>query len=240
MPSGDSERRVAPFSAALTLFVLLLTSSVCVRADPEPISGKLAAANPDAGKKVFLVCSACHVAAHGAKPTIGPNLWNLLGRKVASETGFDYSDSLKGADGEWDYEKLNLYLFDPKLIAPEGRMPFPGLKSDSERVDLIAYLRTLSDKPIALPKGDGTSTVAASEDGADKWQGLQPGPGREDVFYRCSACHSLMIVKQQGLSRSRWDELLEWMVEEQGMAPIDDEATRGRVLDYLSTHFGEN
>lgn len=217
-----------------------MLSAAIVQAGPEPISGKLASANPDAGRTIFVLCAACHVAAPGAKPTVGPNLWNILGRKVAGESGFDYSDSLKGVDGEWDYEKLNLYLFDPKLLAPSGRMPFPGLKSDSERADLIAYLRTLSDKPVALPKGDGTSAVAASEDDADKWQGLQPGSGREDVFYRCSACHSLMIVKQQGLSRSRWDELLEWMVEEQGMAPIEDEATRGRVLDYLSTHFGEN
>lgn len=47
-----------------------------------------------------------------------------------------------------------------------------------------------------------------------------------------------MIVKQQGLSRVDRDESLEWMVEEQGMARIEDEATRERVLDYLNKHFG--
>ena len=58
------------------------------------------------------------------------------------------------------------------------------------------------------------------------------------VYKKCAACHSLMIVKQQGLSRADWDESLEWMVEEQGMTPIEDEATRERVLDYLTNHFG--
>ncbi len=49
-----------------------------------------------------------------------------------------------------------------------------------------------------------------------------------------------MIVKQQGLDRAAWDESLEWMVEEQGMTPIDDAATRERVLDYLAKHFGRD
>jgi cytochrome c len=70
------------------------------------------------------------------------------------------------------------------------------------------------------------------------WQGLPAGPGREEVFYACNACHSLMLVTQQGMSRDRWDETLEWMVEEQGMSEIEDVATRDLILDYLATHFG--
>jgi cytochrome c len=71
------------------------------------------------------------------------------------------------------------------------------------------------------------------------WQGLPAGPGREMVFGICQACHSLAIVKQQGLDRASWDETLEWMVEEQGMPPLDAE-NRGLVLDYLATHYGLN
>lgn len=128
-------------------------------------------------------------------------------------------------------------------------MPFPGIKSADERAHLIAYLRTLSDHPVALPEApDNQATRLVDESGfggdtgddSAKWQGLPAGPGREDVFYRCKACHSLMIVKQQGLSRPAWDESLEWMVEEQGMPPIEDESTRARILDYLSAHFGLN
>lgn len=70
------------------------------------------------------------------------------------------------------------------------------------------------------------------------WQGLAPGTGREEVFYACNVCHSLMLVTQQGMNRERWDETLEWMVEEQGMNEIEDIATRERILDHLATHFG--
>ena len=218
-----------------------LPAAIGADTDVEPITARLAGADPGKGKRIFTQCAVCHVAAPGAEVTIGPNLWGVLGRPVAAEAGYDYSESLRNASGLWDYERLNLYLYDPKLLAPEGRMPFPGIKSAAQRASLIAYLRTLSDAPIALPEGETTIAAAGPDnagDGSENWQGLPPGPGREDVLYRCGACHSLMIVKQQGLSRESWDESLEWMVEEQGMTPIEDEATRNRVLDYLATHFG--
>lgn len=71
----------------------------------------------------------------------------------------------------------------------------------------------------------------------DRWQGLPAGPGREIVFGLCQACHSLAIVKQQGLDRDSWDETMVWMVEEQGMPPLDTK-NWNLILDYLSTHYG--
>jgi cytochrome c len=240
------EYRVFYFRPAVLALLLMMLAglSFVVSAQPsvEPIGGRLAAADVAAGKNVFLQCAACHVAKPGATVTIGPNLWNVVGRPVAAEPGFDYSESLKQVGGNWDFERLNAYLLDPKRLAPGGRMPFPGIKSIDERAQLIAYLRTLSSNPVALPPAMSASdgAIAVVDDDPEKWQGLPPGPGREDVFYRCKACHSLMIVKQQGLSRVAWEESLEWMVEEQGMTPIEDAATRNRVLDYLATHFGRD
>ena len=71
----------------------------------------------------------------------------------------------------------------------------------------------------------------------DEWDGLAPGEGREEVYYACQACHSLAIVKQQGLSRESWDESLIWMVEEQGMPELDPDE-RELVLDYLAELYG--
>ena len=71
------------------------------------------------------------------------------------------------------------------------------------------------------------------------WQGLPAGPGREIVFGLCQACHSLAIVKQQGLDRETWEETLVWMVEEQAMPPLDPENLQN-VLDYLAINFGRN
>ena len=235
--------------ATIVLSAFLLSRPVLAESAIAPIDAHLATADPVKGKTLFLQCAVCHGSKPGARTTIGPNLWNVVGRRIALEPGFAYSDSLKQVGGAWNSERLNVYLFDPKLIAAEGRMPFAGIKSVDERAHLIAYLGTLSDDPVALPDAPGSDAErivdanGVADDGGDdsaKWQGLPPGPGREDVFYRCNACHSLMIVKQQGLSRDAWDESLEWMVDEQGMSPIEDESARNRILEYLSANFGLN
>jgi len=229
------------------VFTLLLSELTRAETTVAPIASRLAEAEVSKGEKLFLQCVVCHVSSPGAETTIGPNLRNIVGRKVAADPAFDYSISLKQAGGEWDFERLNVYLLDPKLVAPEGRMPFAGIKSIEARADLIAYLTSLNDDPVALSDvatgdakriTDKTDVTDEAGDDSAKWQGLPAGPGREDVFYRCKACHSLMIVKQQGLSRAAWEESLEWMVEEQGMPPIEDDSMRNRILDYLSTHFG--
>ena len=83
--------------------------------------------------------------------------------------------------------------------------------------------------------------VAAGGTGAAWADDLDPdwpqGPGREEAFYLCSACHSLAIVKQQGLDRASWDELLVWMVEEQGMDELEPDE-RVLILDFLAANFG--
>ena len=82
--------------------------------------------------------------------------------------------------------------------------------------------------------GVGGSQAAIIDDPED----MPPGDGRETVFYMCSSCHSMAIVTQQGLSRKRWDDVLVWMVEEQGMADLD-EITRNEILDYLEANYNE-
>ncbi len=67
---------------------------------------------------------------------------------------------------------------------------------------------------------------------------MTTGPGREEVFYSYNACHSLMLVTQQGMNRARWEETLEWMIEEQGMSEFADDATCTLVLRYLSQNYG--
>ena len=82
---------------------------------------------------------------------------------------------------------------------------------------------------------DDQATAAQEEDNFD-YDGLPPGPGREEVFVTCSACHSLKLVQQQGLSRHRWEEILDWMVEEQGMTPLNP-PEHDLVINYLITHY---
>ena len=79
----------------------------------------------------------------------------------------------------------------------------------------------------------GRGAVAQEEN----FGGLTEGPGREEVFYACDACHSIRLVTQQRLSRPRWDQLLDWMVAEQGMAQLTADERRV-ILDYLAANYG--
>lgn len=185
------------------------------------------AGNATAGADAFLVCSACHAVEAGGAALIGPSLWSVVGRPVAGAFDFDYSPGLAAVGGTWTPEQIDRFLADPAAFAPGTRMGFAGVADAAERADLIAYLATLKDGHQATP-------AAAAADFGPDWPG---GPGQAETGQLCNACHSLAIVKQQQLSRSNWDELLVWMVEEQGMAEQPPER-RTLILDYLTRNFG--
>jgi cytochrome c len=119
--------------------------------DPSQVVALLAKANPDAGKDAFRKCQQCHTADKGGRNLVGPNLWDIVGRKVGEAPGFAYSEALKNHGGEWSFEELARYLHDPKSAIPSNKMAFPGVKDSDELADLLAYLRSLSDTPTALP-----------------------------------------------------------------------------------------
>ena len=68
---------------------------------------------------------------------------------------------------------------------------------------------------------------------------LPPGEGVDEVYYGCIACHSLRTVTNGGYSRRVWDELLDWMVEDQGMMEPEPDV-RDTMLEYLTTYIGED
>ena len=110
----------------------------------------LAIASIDAGKKVSSKCTACHGFNSGGGNRIGPNLWAILGKAKAEATGFNYSDALKELGGIWSIDDMNLWLKSPKKYAPGNSMAFVGLRKDKDRANLIAYLNSMSDSPVAL------------------------------------------------------------------------------------------
>ena len=85
---------------------------------------------------------------------------------------------------------------------------------------------------LVLLPGLGGSPAAAAQD----FGGLPEGEGRAVVYAVCSRCHSIRLVTQQGMTRKKWDQLLDWMVQKQGMPPLDT-GTEQTVLDYLARHF---
>jgi cytochrome c len=106
------------------------------------------------GESEFRKCKACHAITaddgteivKGGK--IGPNLYGVIGRVVASEPDFKYGESIAavGATGlVWDEAELAAYVTNPKawLIGKTGdsaaktKMTF---KLAKHQADVAAYL----------------------------------------------------------------------------------------------------
>ncbi len=119
----------------------------------EPISAMLASADIGAGEKVFKKCAACHDASAGGKNKVGPALYEIVNRNIASTDGFSYSGALKefAAGKQWTYEDLNGFLFKPKAYVKGTSMGFGGIKKVADRANLVAYLRSQAASPAALP-----------------------------------------------------------------------------------------
>jgi cytochrome c len=104
------------------------------------LSQKVASADPSAGAGAVGVCKACHSFNKGGPNKVGPNVYAVVGKDIASHEGFRYSDALKGKDGDWTLAKLDKYLENPNGWAPGNRMTYPGVKDDQTRHNILAYL----------------------------------------------------------------------------------------------------
>ena len=104
-------------------------------------AGEVRAQDAAAGEKVFGVCKTCHQIGETAKNLVGPVLNGVVGRKAGSYPDYHYSDANKGSGITWDEATLKEYLRDPKAKVPGTKMVFPGLKSDDDIANVIAYLK---------------------------------------------------------------------------------------------------
>jgi cytochrome c len=127
-----------------------------------PIGTMLASASVQHGAQVAKQCEACHNFQEGAGAKIGPDLYGVVGRKIASAPGFNYSAALKAKSGTWDFDTLNTWLTKPSAFAPGTAMTFAGLSNEKQRADVIDYLDSLSANPVPLPKAEGAAGPAAA------------------------------------------------------------------------------
>ncbi|WP_339743335.1 cytochrome c family protein [uncultured Maricaulis sp.] len=137
------------------------TTEQAVVAGPTDYGLLLASADASAGERVARRCQSCHNFENGGANGTGPHLWDVVGRQIASVPDFNYSDALHALGGAWDYARLNAFLESPARYAPGTAMTFAGLRDEGQRMDLIAYLRSLSEAPVALPDPLPVQTAAA-------------------------------------------------------------------------------
>jgi cytochrome c len=104
-------------------------------------------ADPAKGAALYAQCASCHTLAPGAQHALGPNLYGVFARKVASAPDFPYSPALKAASFQWSGEALDQWLASPDTFLPGNHMTFAGMAIAEERRDLIAYLMLASSAP---------------------------------------------------------------------------------------------
>jgi len=121
------------------------------QADPA-VAVAMKTSDMDVGKGLTKACLACHSFDKGAANKVGPNLYNIVGRKVASAEGYTtYSDAMKAKGGTWGFEELYTFLANPKGVVPGTKMGFAGYPKFEDRANLLLYLRSLADTPAAMP-----------------------------------------------------------------------------------------
>lgn len=134
---GDSRRIFFGLSAAW----LVAMASLALPLPGNAVDGVTGdAAN---GKVLFEKrCTGCHSLDMDKE---GPRLRGVYGRTAGTVASFRYSDAFKGAHFQWDGESLQRWLTDTQQVLPENDMDFRVPKAE-ERADIIAYLRSLSEK----------------------------------------------------------------------------------------------
>ncbi|GJL85578.1 MAG: cysteine desulfurase [Micavibrio sp.] len=133
---------------------------VAVEKLAEPVLHLVASADVEKGKKLSKACASCHSFEKGGPVKTGPTLWGVVGSSKGGTSGFGYSSGMMEMGGKWSYADLNKFLWKPKKFVSGTKMNFIGLKKPEDRAAMIAWLRTLSDSPKALP---GDSEIAAEQ-----------------------------------------------------------------------------
>ena len=112
-------------------------------------AGSAFAQDAAAGEQVFKKCKVCHMIGDGAHNSVGPVLTGVVNRPAGTYPGYSYSDANKTSGITWDEATLTVYLKNPKAKVPGTKMTFPGLQSDDDIKNVIAYLKTFGTAPAA-------------------------------------------------------------------------------------------
>lgn len=112
------------------------------------------------GESQFRKCRACHMIQDDQGQDIvrggrgGPNLWNIVGRKIASEPGYRYGDAIlqlaeAQPDMVWTEAELTDYITDPnawlqKQTGDDRARSKMTFRMRDSQADLAAYLASVS------------------------------------------------------------------------------------------------
>jgi cytochrome c2 len=179
--------RIAIGVIALAAVALAARTTLGQPATPDPaLAARIAAADLAAGEVLASQCTICHTLTPGGATVIGPNLYDIVGAPIARTAGYAYSPAmaaLGAAGGTWTVEFLDAFLASPSTTVIGTRMGYAGLASETDRANLIGWLRTQSPAPAPLagiPVVDATTPV---------YEAYQADRGRGYYGDSCGLCH---------------------------------------------------
>ncbi|KUO57369.1 MAG: cytochrome C [Sphingomonadales bacterium BRH_c42] len=132
---------------------------------PPDLGTLLASADATEGEAKARACVSCHDFTSGGPDRIGPNLWGVVGRDVASQRGFSYSGAMQSHGGKWSYDQLFEFLASPARSIPGTKMTFAGMRRPEDRAAVIRYLATLGGNapPLPQPQSGAVSQAAIAK-----------------------------------------------------------------------------
>ncbi len=101
-------------------------------------------------------CAACHTRQDNQESASGPDLRGVVGRRVASVEGFQYSVAMRAAGGVWSRERLDAFLRNPTAAIPGTAMLLGGVPDAELRRQLIDHLAAPPDDPGGGSGDDGS------------------------------------------------------------------------------------
>lgn len=105
-----------------------------------------AAGDVNKGFKTFKrKCMGCHTIDAGGMNRTGPNLWGIVGKGMAQAERYRYSTALRTRSDTWTEENLLRFIAGPRTMIPDTKMTFAGLKKESDRINVLSFLKTLKD-----------------------------------------------------------------------------------------------
>jgi len=157
------------------------------------------AGDAEKGAKVFKKCKACHAIGDGAKNKVGPHLNNIFDGAAGAVEGYKYSKALTAqADTGlvWDKTALSEFLKKPKSYLPGTKMSFSGLKKESDRENVIAYLATFSNADTLAAAPEEEREVTLSEATLSIEGDVAYG---EYLASDCQTCHQVSGASDGGV-----------------------------------------
>lgn len=107
----------------------------------EATEARLKAFESHRGAQVFRACVACHTLSPDDGNRAGPTLHGIMGRKIATASGYAFSPALTKMDIVWSKETVaKLFEVGPTAYTPGTKMPEQTIGSVEDRAALVDFL----------------------------------------------------------------------------------------------------